>query len=170
MSRELEDLLKVAGICGIFLLIMLVALGRIRKLEKEVERYKNAPADTIEVVRYDTLKVEKPVPIYKYIAQKEVVTVKDSLFIHDTMLKVVYLPREVMVYKDTSYRAVVSGVQPRLDSIEIYQRNTTQTVTKYVKVPDRKRWGLGVGVGAGFNGKEVTPYVGVGVQLNIFRW
>lgn len=170
MSRELEDLLKILAIAAVFFVICMVAIGRIHRLEKELERYKNAPADTVTVVRHDTIKIDSPVPVYKYIREKVVIRDTTLLTETDTVVKVIELPREHLVYKDTSYRAVVSGVQPRLDSIEVYQKNTTQTVTKYVQVPDKKRWGLGVGVGAGFNGKEVTPYVGVGVQYNIIRW
>ena len=80
------------------------------------------------------------------------------------------LPREYLVYKDTSYRAVVSGVQPRLDSIEVYSKTITETITKTIQVPDKKRWGFGVNVSAGYDGKKVRPFVGVGVQYNVIRW
>lgn len=173
MSEEkmsLGTMLRFMALVLIFGCLIVALMARMEKLEKELDRYKNAPADTVEVVRFDTVCIEKPVEVYKYISKTEYVPiVKDSL-ITDTIKELVYLPREYMVYKDTSYRAVVSGVEPRLDSIEIYQKNTTQTVTKYVQVPDKKRWGLGIGVGAGFNGKEIQPYVGIGVQYNIIRW
>lgn len=186
MDKSLESLLRLLAWVLIFLLLMGAALFRIRSLEKELDKYKNAPADTVFIDRIDTLLYDNPQLIEQYESEREKVAIEvrrlkkqlaaalntpaDTLEIHDTTTQLVFLPREYMVYKDSTYRAVVSGVQPRLDSLEIYQHNTVQTITKTVKVPDKKRWGFGVNVGAGYNGKEIAPYIGVGVQYNIFRW
>lgn len=155
---------------AVCLLVLLLMWARVRVLQEEVERLRNAPADTVLVTHTDTIFSEKPVPVYKYISRTEFVEVPSDSVRTDTVKELVFLPREYMVYKDSTYRAVVSGVQPRLDSIEIYRKTQVQTITKTVRVPDRKRWGLGVQVGAGFNGKEVQPYVGLGVSYDIVRW
>lgn len=168
MNKETEDFLKFVALVAIFLLIMLAALGRIRKLEKHIEELENAPTDTVTIIRVDTLRIAEPVPVYKYIKFNDTVTICHEL--RDTVKELVFLPREYMVYKDTNYRAVVSGVQPRLDSLELYPKTTVQTVTKYVLRTDAKRWGLGVNVGAGWNGQKISAYVGVGVQYNLVRW
>ena len=149
MSKEGGNLLKFAVMAIIFLVMLAFAIQRIRNLERQIERLENAPADTIRIVRIDTVKVDTPVPVHHYIKEKDTTFIVLTDVKVDTVKELVFLPREYMVYKDTSYRAVVSGVQPRLDSIEIYQHNTVQTITKTVKVPDKKRWGLGVNVSAG---------------------
>lgn len=168
MSEEGRGLLRVLALALVFLVICAIALHRIRSLERHIEELENAPADTIRIVRIDTVKVDTPVPVHHYIRSTDTVTICHEL--RDTVKELVFLPREYMVYKDSTYRAVVSGVQPRLDSIEVYQRNTVQTVTKTIRVPDRKRWGLGVQAGYGYDGKRLTPYVGIGVQYDILRW
>lgn len=168
MNKETEDFLKFVALVAIFLLIMLAALGRIRKLEKHIEELENAPTDTVTIIRVDTLRIAEPVPVYKYIKFNDTVTICHEL--RDTVKELVFLPREYMVYKDTNYRAVVSGVQPRLDSIEVYSKTITETITKIIQVPDTKRWGFGVNVSAGYDGKKVRPFVGVGVQYNLVRW
>lgn len=168
MNKETEDFLKFVALVAIFLLIMLAALGRIRKLEKHIEELENAPADTVTMIRVDTLRIAEPVPVYKYIKFNDTVTICHEL--RDTVKELVFLPREYMVYKDTNYRAVVSGVQPRLDSIEVYSKTFTETITKIIQVPDTKRWGFGVNVSAGYDGKKVRPFIGVGVQYNLVRW
>ena len=186
MSKEGGNLLKFAVMAIIFLVMLAFAIQRIRNLERQIERLENAPADTTTIIRHDTIPIDNPTLIEQYESEKEKVAIEvrrlkkqlatalntpaDTLEIHDTTTQLVFLPREYMVYKDSTYRAVVSGVQPRLDSLEIYQKNTTQTVTKYVQIPDKKRWGLGINVGAGWNGKEIKPFVGIGVQYNIIRW
>lgn len=168
MSDDGKGLLRLVALALVFLAIMAIGVARIRHLEKTIDELRNAPADTIRIVRIDTVKVDTPVPVYKYIKYNDTVTICHEL--RDTVKELVFLPREYMVYKDSTYRAVVSGVQPRLDSIEVYQRNTVQTVTKTIRVPDRKRWGLGVQAGYGYDGKRLTPYVGIGVQYDILRW
>ena len=170
MSKELEDLLKMFALIAVFLFIIGVALFRIRGLEKEIDALKNAPTDTITIVKTDTLRIAEPVPVYKYIKEKEYVTITDSLLVYDTITKVIELPREYLVYKDTSYRAVVSGVQPRLDSIEVYSKTIKETITKTIQVPDKKRWGFGLQAGYGYNGRKFSPYIGAGVQINLFSW
>lgn len=162
------DLFRVVALILIMGCIATGLIWKMDRMRQRIEELENAPADTVTITRVDTIRIDTPVPVYKYIRYNDTVTICHEL--RDTVKELIYLPREAMVYKDSTYRAVVSGVQPRLDSIEIYQRNTTQTVTKYVKVPDKKRWGLGVNVGAGWNGKQVQPFVGVGVQYNIVRW
>lgn len=170
MNKTTEKALAVGGVLLLFLVILLVAFGRIRRLEKELDKYRNAPADTVTIIKHDTIKIDNPVPVVKYVKEKEYVKITDSLLVHDTVTHFVELPREYLVYKDTSYRAVVSGVQPRLDSIEIYQTSTTSTITKFVEVKKKTRWGIGVQAGYGYNGKDWKPYVGAGVQYNLFSW
>ena len=146
-------------------LIVLLAV-KLRRTERELDRWKNAPADTIRITKVDTLLVAEPVPVYKYIKHNDTVTICHQL--RDTVKELVFLPREYMVYKDTNYRAVVSGVQPRLDSLQIFQRTITETITRNIKTP--ARWGLGVQAGFGWNGRELKPYIGAGIQYNLLSW
>ena len=166
---DVSSLLLIAAATLVSLIILLLVAGNYR-LRKELDTYKNAPADTVTVVKHDTIKIDSPVPVYKYVKEKEYVTITDSLLVHDTVTHIIELPREYLVYKDSTYRAVVSGVQPRLDSIEVYRKNITETVTKYVEVKRKTKWGLGVQAGYGYNGKNLRPYIGAGVQYNIVSW
>ena len=128
---------------------------------------------------------------------KEVITITDTLVLTDTIIKfqpkpykitiidTIYLPqqpqqpqqpqydtliRQEVIYKDSTYTAVVGGIEPYLKSIEIYPKtiyvdnNTTTTI----KV--RSRFGLGVQAGYGYGRNGLQPYVGVGVQYNFFQW
>lgn len=168
IRAKTADLVRLALAILIFGGLLIGLAWKVSRLREELEAYRNAPADTVVVVRVDTVRVDSPVPVYKYIRTWDTVTICHEL--RDTVKELIYLPREVMVYKDSTYRAVVSGVQPRLDSIEIYRPTVTSTVTKYVEVKKKTRWGLGVQAGAGFDGKKVQPYVGVGVQYNLLSW
>lgn len=170
MNRDKIGL--IFGVLAVFLIlaIFVVSAMKIKHLQNELDKYKNAPADTIKVVTHDTIKIDSPVEVYKYIKEKEYVYIADTLTIHDTINKVITLPRTYAVYKDSTYRAVVSGVEPRLDSMAVYQKVITQTITKTIEVKKPTRWGLGVQIGGGIVKDKVRPYLGVGVSYNILTW
>lgn len=172
MNRDKIGL--IFGVLAVFLIlaIFVVSAMKIKHLQNELDKYKNAPADTIKVVTHDTIKIDSPVEVYKYIKEKEYVYIADTLTIHDTINKVITLPRTYAVYKDSTYRAVVSGVEPRLDSMRVYPKTTIQYITKTVTKTEYKptRWGLGVQIGGGIVKDKVRPYLGVGVSYNILTW
>ena len=170
---RLRDKLGLAcAVIGLLFVIGLFCYNGIvvKHLRNEIEKYKNAPADTVTIERVDTILVDSPVPVYKYIKEKEYVTIIDTLAIaiHDT----IQLPREYAVYKDSTYRAVVSGVEPRLDSMAVFPKTKIQYITKTVTKTEYKktRWGLGVQIGGGLVKDKVRPYIGAGVSYNILSW
>lgn len=85
----------------------------------------------------------------------------------DTVWAVV--PRTQKRYEDSTYTAWVSGYEPRLDSIEVYQK--TVVVTKSVEGRGKsKRFNVGLtgGIGYGvFTGKP-DLWLGVGCTWRIF--
>ena len=128
---------------------------------------------------------------------KEVITITDTLVLTDTIIKfqpkpykvtiidTIYLPqqpqqpqqpqidtliRQEVIYKDSTYMAVVGGIEPYLKSIEIYPKTiyVNNNTTTTIKV--RSRFGLGVQVGYGLSRNGLQPYFGVGVQYNLTQW
>lgn len=128
---------------------------------------------------------------------KEVITITDTLVLTDTIIKfqpkpykvtiidTIYLPqqpqqhqkpqidtliRQEVIYKDSTYMAVVGGIEPYLKSIEIYPKTiyVNNNTTTTIKV--RSRFGLGVQAGYGYSRNGLQPYVGVGVQYNLIQW
>lgn len=135
--------------------------------------HQNIEIQNIEKV--DTTYIYYPIEIERRIVKKDTIKIAviDTLVVRDTL----YLPREQKVYADSSYRAVVSGVSPRLDSIEVYQRTVEIT-----KVSTRKEWrrftyGVQAGVGVVMpfsfslssslsSSPSLGVYVGVGIGYN----
>lgn len=125
---------------------------------------------------------------------KEVITITDTLVLTDTIVKMqpkpykvtiidtIYLPqqpqqpqidtliRQEVTYKDSTYTAVVGGIEPYLKSIEIYPKTiyVNNNTTTTIKV--RSRFGLGVQAGYGYGRNGLQPYIGVGVQYNLIQW
>lgn len=120
----------------------------------------------IVVVR-DTIRSIRPVPVETVIARHDTLLLPVIETRTDSVL--VSLPVERKTYTDDStYTAVVSGVNPCLDSIEVYRRSVyeTRTITHYTK-PSRISIGLQGGYGYGRNG--FSPYIGIGISYNMIN-
>lgn len=85
----------------------------------------------------------------------------------DTVWAVV--PRTQKRYEDSTYTAWISGYEPRLDSIEVYQK--TVVVTKRVEgIVKNRRFNVGLtgGFGYGVFTRKPDVWVGVGCTWRIF--
>lgn len=148
------------------LLVAAFVLGRVTKMRTSGEHFIDR-VDTLLV--HDTTVRERPVFVDRWITRHDTAW----LAVHDTTLLVdsvlVDVPIETRVYQEDSlYRAVVSGYRPSLDTLKVW--NTTKEITRYVAVPERRPWGIGVQAGAGLGPQGLTPYVGVGISYNIIRF
>lgn len=118
------------------------------------------------VVRVDTVFVEKPTPYKVEVVRKVSVPVyvptpADTVVVArvDSVLVEVPVEIERREYKDSLYKAIVSGakignLRPTLESLEIYERNTTSIVelkqplfTPYISACGGKSiFGIGGGI------------------------
>lgn len=123
--------------------------------------------DTV-VVR-DTVRIEPehlPVQVvtqevvrYKYVP----VTVTDTLVERDTIIQVkdgiASIPITRKTYTDSAtYKAVVSGYDPQLESMEVYRENLVVTRWK------QKHWRIGVGGAAGVSVVTGKPDITIGLM------
>ena len=130
-------------------------------------------SDTVTVV--DTVRYSMPVPVDSTVVRYETVrlmvadtarvTVTDTVKVTDSVAVVV--PITQRVYSDSLYRAYVSGYRPQLDSIFVYPR--TNYITTTVKEKP-KRWGIGLQAGYGVGCGGTGPYVGIGVNYNLYNF
>lgn len=87
------------------------------------------------VVRVDTITAVKPV----YLTQRVVDSIPYYIHVADTISVLAYLPRTERIYQDSSYRAVVSGVEPSLDEISVYQKTNTIHEVTYIPQEDTRK-------------------------------
>lgn len=137
-------------------------------LWSDLRRRNATPTIVVKTVRdtlyiHDTITAYKPVPFNVYVV--------DTMWVPVTVSKTdtvwAQLPRTAKVYQDSTYRAVVSGFRPSLDTISVYQRTKVITVTNNVRIPP-PRWSWGVQAGLGVNATgSLTPYIGVGIQYRL---
>ena len=126
-------------------------------------------SDTVTLTRIDTVVVERPVPV------RVVETRTDTLLLYrpqDTIR--VPVPIRQYSFRDSLYSLDVSGFNVTLDRLEVYPQTVYQTITHTTErtLTDRKRWGIGVQAGYGYNfgSEKAGPYVGIGLQYSLWRW
>jgi hypothetical protein len=125
--------------------------------------------DTIPQYFPQPVEVEKVRTEYKWLTRIQHVGKTDTLLMRDSVL--VEVPIESKHYHANEYDAWVSGYEPSLDSIKVYQRTEyiTETITKTTR---RKPWGIGfhAGYGYDFRTKTAAPFVGVGISYDIISF
>ena len=157
--------------------------------------------DTTTVVKYDTIRTTEPysdvaipLTIQAYpIAQVPTLlsitdTIREPYFVRDTLV----IPIEQKYYTGESYKAWVSGYNPKLDSIVVFPTTQTTTIVKteenrarnvfsiearFLAAPDLflpsigaryARDGLFAEVG-GMYRNGIKPYLQVGYSLTLFE-
>lgn len=113
--------------------------------------------DTTVIVKNDTIIVNNPIELEKTIVR------------YDTIKKDTILTLEQKTYGDSNYVAYVSGYSPRLDSINIFCKDTTRTITITNEVEKKQSWaskhlgwGITLGGGYGLVNQRFDLFVGVG--------
>lgn len=146
-----------------------------------------------EYVRvYDTIYVEKPVPVDSVVVRyltvsvpisgdsvtktPESVQISDESVISDIIANNIppdsdsvhiCIPITQKHYADSTYEAWVSGYHPSLDSIRVFNR--TEYVTTTIKQRP-KRFGIGLQGGYGISPKGAQPYIGIGIIYNLWQF
>ncbi len=151
MKRILIVLLAILVVLGTLLLMRHCAGPAV--VVREVVH-----ADTVTVVRVDTVVVEKPVPV-------RVVERRMDTLLFERAGDTVFVPVPIAQYqfRDSLYALDVSGYGVSLDRLEVYPRTVSRTINTTTErvIKDKKRWALTVGPGIGYGPHGVQPYLGV---------
>lgn len=163
--------IKYGILAGVLIASMLLSyFTGFNNAQKRMEKATNVLVDTL--IRIDTITQYKPIYVTKTLEKVEFVPIRDTIRIHDTLF--VALDRQKKVYEDSTYRAVVSGINPSLDEISVYQKQIYVDRTQTVIQKERSRWGVGlqIGYGMGVRGQNLEhfPYVGIGLSYNLLSW
>lgn len=168
MTKKIKDRLTGAfwGALVCFLISYMAGGYHFRDTAKTVVR-----TDTL----HDTVTVREPVFVTERAVRTDTVwlpvvrTRTDTVLLRsdgpkDSVRAVIPITQKV--YADSTYKAWVSGYNPRLDSIRVYRQ--TIVTTKTETVVKKRRIGIGVqaGYGYGFRYGGIEPYVGLGVSWN----
>lgn len=145
----------IAFMCGLWLCLLITRCTN-----------KAATEPTLRDTIVDTIKVVKPIAVDSVVTRHKWVNVervKDTTIVNEVSEVVfdtirIRLPIESKHYTAESYDAWVSGYEPQLDSIKVYQREVK---------PKQSRWSIGLQGGVGITPRGVQPYVGIGVAYKL---
>ena len=145
----------IAFILGLWLATLICRCHHPMEIEQPL---RDTIVDTIKVIK--PIAVDSVVTRYKWV---NVERVKDTTIVNEVSELVfdtirVRLPIESKHYTSINYDAWVSGYEPQLDSIKVYQR---EVKTK------QSRWSIGLQGGVGMTPRGVQPYVGVGIGYKL---
>lgn len=132
------------------------------------ERMSAIIPDTILI--HDTLRISEPAPIEETEIGADTVwlerVIKDSILDRDTVY--VRVPISQVVYEDRRYRAVIQGYNPRLVSLDIYQKEKTIYSHKTIVKP--AKMALSVGIYGGYGPKGLDYGLGLMLGFPIASW
>ena len=145
----------IAFICGLWLCLLITRCTNKAATEPPL---RDTIVDTIKVVK--PIAVDSVVTRYKWV---NVERVKDTTIVNEVSEVVfdtirVRLPIESKHYTSINDDAWVSGYEPQLDSIKVYQR---EVKTK------QSRWSIGLQGGVGMTPRGVQPYIGIGIGYRL---
>ena len=141
----------------IIIAVLLVSLIVSLTNRKEVIIEKTT-SDTVTLAKFDTIYVQKPFFI------KEVIV--DTFLIKDSINNGYIIAKTQRYYKDSLYEAWVSGYRPNLDSLNIFRKTITSTITNAVtKEIYPKTTDLYLNVGSDYIGKQFAPNIGLAVKF-----
>ena len=128
------------------------------------------------VIINDTVTIIEPVPVS--IVSTEIVKRKLPVSVPDTIYK--YIERdsvEVDVpftqkqYSDSTYVAWVSGYEPKLDSLKIFNQKEIITIETIIRQNQKqKHWHIGPTVGCGYTPKGFEPFVGISLTYSLISF
>jgi hypothetical protein len=116
-------------------------------------------ADTIRIERVDTVTLvgNKVDTLICYVNRPYPVAVHDTMWRDDTLY--VQLPYEHRYYASPDTLEVwYSGVDPKIDSINLYYHHTTEIIKEIRDVYRMPRLTLDLGAGAFYHDRQVFPY------------
>ena len=140
-----------------------------------IQHFRDPPEKTVVIdTVIDTVRYRHPVPVDSIVVRYKTVrfSITDTIWTNAVTTAVkdsvtVNIPIEQKEYRDSTYRAWISGYNVNLDSINVLNRYVV--TERRIRSPT-DRWGLGLQLGAGYNGDKIVPYVGIGLSYNILTW
>ena len=121
--------------------------------------------DTLVIL--DTIKIEKPVNKVRWKTKDTLIyiPIKDTIIVKQNDTVYIALQEERVEYREKEYRAIISGVNPKLEEISIYPKTVYITETQKQVKTSTKHWGINITIGPSlvydFNNRQINGGLGI---------
>lgn len=162
----------LSAVVGMMLMAVVIACA-VYSIRASVKQGQQPPIIDVKhdtVLIHDTLRIVEPTPIEETEIGADTVwlerVIKDTILDRDTVY--VRVPISQVVYEDRRYRAVIQGYNPRLVSLDIYQKEKTIYSHKTIVKP--AKMALSVGIYGGYGPKGLDYGLGLMLGFPIASW
>lgn len=172
----MKNTLNYLGVLLVGIIIGIVCSLIIRS--KLTDPIRTVITDTTTVIKYDTTRITEPysdvaipIQVKRFATVPTLLTISDTIkvpyYVRDTLM----IPIEQKYYAGESYKAWVSGYNPRLDSIVVYNTHTLSTIKEKgarneIYVDARLNYytlpAMSLELQAGYTHNRTTYYIGAG--------
>lgn len=166
---------KITGFALFWVMLGVVTTCCITKCEKTSNIDVDETAQRRDTVTInDTIIIVEPVP--DRVVAKESVSRKLPITKTDTIIQYidrdsieVEIPIVQKEYKDSTYHAWISGYEPKLDSLYVFQKTEYITIETLIR-QKKKHWHIGPTIGYGYTPKGFQPFLGFSLTYSILEF
>lgn len=162
---KIREYLNNITLKDILLVLLVICLGaqviyqqthpQIETKEKIVERVK-------------TITIKEPVPVTTYLSKPMLIPFETEKVVIQNDTTYIVLDREVKEYRDTNYYCRISGYNPNLEELQIYQRTIEKTIENNICKKPIVSIGPSISLGYDPVNKTLSPTVGISVVIPFY--
>lgn len=134
---------------------------------KNKENTETVKTDTVTQIQTyrDTITITKFKPVIQYHHSK------DTFIVNNTDTIQMQIPINHYEFADSNYCVKLTGYDVNIDTVSVFPKitETTKIVTNTITKKQHISIGLNAGYGYGFVSKKFEPFIGIGLQYNIFN-
>lgn len=162
--KEYLKSIKFKDILMVLLVICLAAQVIYQQTHPQIETKEKI------VEKVKTITIKEPVPVTTYLSKPMLIPFETEKVVIQNDTTYIVLDREVKEYRDTNYYCRISGYQPVLEQLDIYQKTIEHTITN--NIYKKPLVSLSVGITAGYSPIHNNFDVVAGVTLSIplYSW
>ena len=160
--KEYLKSIKFKDILMVLLVICLAAQVIYRQTHSQIET-----KETI-VERVKTITIKEPVPVTTYLSKPILIPFETEKIVVQNDTTFIILDREVKEYRDTNYYCRISGYQPVLEQLDIYQKTVEHTITNNIYKKPIVSIGPSISLGYDPVNKTLSPTVGISVVIPLY--
>lgn len=117
-----------------------------------------------------TITINNPVPVNTYISKPVLIPFETEKVIVQNDTTYIVLDREVKEYRDSTYYARISGYDPKLEQLDIYQKTIEKTIEKTIYKKPMVTLSLGATAGYSPIYNNFDAVAGFTIAIPIYSW